>query len=222
MRHIIYAAFAFPALLTLAACGSNDDAELASIDNKIGGKNDTDPALTAALEDQIMVDPTLSAQSNEDAVRPAPKPNQSPVPAGEGLSSASAQTLGSLASAQSDISKDAFNGCGLNVDYSMGFAAQLPADFPLMPKAQVVEAAGSNDNGCKLRAVTHNSASPIKDVAAHYSAVATRAGYKVGTKLDGKGQTVSGKRAADGGAFYVVLTPIGNGTSADLVINNGR
>ena len=64
MRHSVYAALALPFLLTLSACGSSDDAELAAIDSKIGGKNDTDPALTAALEDQIMVDPTLSAQSN--------------------------------------------------------------------------------------------------------------------------------------------------------------
>jgi hypothetical protein len=32
---------------------------------------------------------------------------------------------------------------------------------------------------------------------------------------------VSGKRVADGGAFYVVLTPVSGGTTADLVVNNG-
>jgi hypothetical protein len=222
MRPSLFAALTLSALVTLSACGSSDDAALDQIDTKIGGKNDTDPALTAALEDQIMVDPSLSSQSNEDAVRPAPQPGKTPVPAGEGLQTPSTQTLGGLASQQSDISKDAFNGCGLNVDYAMTYAAQLPADFPLMPKAQVVEAAGSNDNGCKLRAVTHNSSAAMKDVAAHYSAVATRAGYQVRAKLDGKGQVISGKRAADGGAFYVIVTPVGNGTSADLVINNGR
>ncbi len=213
------------ALLALAACGGGSDkASLNELDAKIGGKNEADPALTAALEDQILIDPDLRGQSNKDAIRPAPKPYQNPIPTGEGLRTdpASTKTLGDLAAAQSDVAKDAFNGCGLSVDYAMSYAAQLPADMPLYPKARVIEAAGSNDNGCKLRAVTHSSSAAMDDVAAHYAAVGRRAGYSVGAKPEGKGQMVKGKRAADGGAFYVILTPVSGGTQADLVINNGR
>jgi hypothetical protein len=214
-----------PVLLALSACGGGaDTASLNELDAKIGGKNDADPALTAALEDQILVDPDLRGQANKDAIRPEPKPYQNPVPKGEGLKTdpASTRTLGDLAAAQSDVAKDAFNGCGLSVDYALTYAAKLPADMPLYPKSRVIEAAGSNDNGCKLRAVTHSSSAAIGDVAAHYAAVGRKAGYSVGAKPDGKGQLITGKRGTDGGAFYVILTPVADGTQADLVINNGR
>lgn len=210
--------------LGLAACGSSDTSELDAIDAKVGAKGEADPALTAALEDQIMVDPSLSGQANDDAIRPAKEPMQTPIPAGEGTKAAAAapgQTLGGLAAEQAEVSKDSFNGCGLNVQYSMDFAARLPADLPLHPKAQVVEAAGSDDNGCKLRAITLNSPVPLKDLAAYYGGTAARAGYRVATKPEGNGIMISGKRAADGGAFYVILTPNGSGSSADLVVNNG-
>ncbi len=214
-----------PLMLALSACGGGEDtASLNDLDAKIGGKNEADPALTAALEDQILIDPALRGQSNKDAIRPAPKPYQSPIPKGEGLKTnpASTKTLGDLAATQSDVAKDSFNGCGLSVDYAMSYAAKLPADMPLYPKSRVTEAAGSNLNGCKLRAVSHNSSAAVDDVAAHYATTARSAGYSVGAKPEGKGQLITGKRAADGGAFYVILTPVADGTQADLVINNGR
>ena len=225
MNHTRHIAALLPALLMLIACGGSEDtASLNDLDAKLGGKNEADPALTAALEDQILVDPALRGQSNGDAIRPAPKPYQSPIPKGEGLKTdpASTKTLGDLASTQSDVAKDSFNGCGLSVNYAMSFAAKLPVDMPLFPKSRVTEAAGSDDNGCKLRAVSHNSSAAIGDVAAHYAASGRRAGYSVGAKPEGKGQLITGKRAADGGAFYVILTPVSDGTQADLVINNGQ
>ena len=83
----MYHRIAFPlrpailiAVMMLAACGSaSDETELASLDNQIVG-NDADPALTSALEDQILVDPTLSQQSNRNAVRPPESPVQAPYP----------------------------------------------------------------------------------------------------------------------------------------------
>ncbi len=213
--------------LPLAACsGSNS---LNEMDAKLTAKGEADPALTAALEDQIMVDPTLSGQANDHAIRPTAEPYQAPVPAGEGratptLAAAAnpAQTLGSLAAQQAGIEKDAFNGCGLNVHYSMDYAAKLPADLPLPEAARVTEAAGSDDNGCRLRAVSHSVGAPMAQVANHYANSAARAGYRVSSASEGSGRMVSGKRASDGGAFYVILTPDGAGTSADLVVNNGR
>ena len=210
--------------LGLAACGGAETSELDAIDAKVGGKAEADPALTAALEDQIMVDPSLSGQANDDAIKPAKEPMQTPIPAGEGAPAAASpgQTLGGLAAEQAEISKESFNGCGLNVQYSMEYAARLPADLPLHPKAQVSEAAGSDDNGCKLRAISHSAPLPLKDIAAFYAGTAARAGYRIATKAEGNGLMISGKRAADGGAFYVILTPNAAGSSADFVVNNGR
>ncbi len=223
MKHLMLLALALP----LAACGGGSS--LNEMDAKLTGKGDADPALTAALEDQIMVDPTLSGQANDDAIRPTAEPYQAPVPAGEGrpaptpaAASNPGQTLGSLAAQQAGMEKDAFNGCGLNVRYSMDYAARLPADLPLPSTARVTEAAGSDDNGCRLRAVSHSISAPMAAVANHYTNVAARAGYRISTSAEGQGRMVSGKRASDGGAFYVILNPEGTGTSADLVVNNGR
>lgn len=210
--------------LTLAACGGSDKAALDTLDGELTGKGDADPALTAALEDQIMVDPALSGQANEDAIRPASQPYQAPIPATEIAPQSkpdASPTLGSLAEAQAEISKDSFNGCALDVQYSADYAARLPADLPLYPQSQVSEAAGSDQGGCKLRAVSHSTAADLKSVAVHYAANARKAGYQVQTKIEGKGVMVWGKRAADGGAFYVILNPASGGTVADLVVNNG-
>ncbi len=215
-----------PLLLLLAACGG-DKAELDAMDKKLSAKTDADPALTAALEDQIMVDPSLSAQSNDHSIKPAAEPLQTPIPQSQGPApkqpkpSAPVQTLGGLAAQQAGISRDSFNGCGLNVQYSMDYAAKLPADMPLFPQAQVVEAAGSDDNGCRLRALTMNATGSVKAVAQYYAGAATKAGYRVSAKAEPDGTVISGKRAADGGAFYVIVNAIDGGSTADLVINNG-
>jgi hypothetical protein len=226
MRRLFQLLLTGPLLLGVMACGGKKD-ELDQLDTKLTSKVAPDPALTAALEDQIMVDPTLSSQSNDHAIKPPAAPMQTPIlpqavakPAIK--PTAPIQTLGSLASAQAEIAKDSFNGCGLNVQYSMSFAARLPADFPLYPKSQVAEAAGSDDNGCRLRAITVNTAAPVKDVADHYASIGSSAGYSVGTKQGNEGTLITGKRAADGGAFYVILSSVAGGTSADLVINNGK
>lgn len=43
-------------------------------------KSDVDPALAMALEDQILIDQTLSQQANEDVIRPPDRPVQILVP----------------------------------------------------------------------------------------------------------------------------------------------
>jgi hypothetical protein len=220
MNVLVASAFA----LTLAACGGSDKAALDTLDGKLTGKGDADPALTAALEDQIMVDPALSGQANKDAIRPATQPYQAPIPASETTQQsrpATSPTLGGLAEQQAEIAKDSFNGCALNVQYSADYAARLPSDLPLYPQSQVSEAAGSDQGGCKLRAVSHSTTATMKAVATYYASTANKAGYRITSKVEGNGVMVSGKRVADGGAFYVVLTPVSGGTTADLVVNNG-
>ncbi len=225
MRPLISILLGTGLALSLAACGGGSDkAALDKLDGKLTGKGEADPALTAALEDQIMVDPALAGQANENAIRPATAPYQAPIPVAEGAKMsvpAVSSTLGGLAEQQAESAKDSFNGCGLNVQYSADYAARLPADLPLYPQSQVSEAAGSDQGGCKLRAVSHNSSANLKAVATYYAAAAGKAGYRVTSKVEGNGVLVSGKRAADGGAFYVVLSPVSGGTSADLVVNNG-
>ena len=166
--------------LMLGGCGGGvkDKAELDKIDAKLGGKAGADPALSAALEDQIMVDPNLASQANEDSIRPTNEPFQAPVPVDlDAALAPPGQTLGSLAEQQMRLSKDKFNGCSLDVKYSMDFVNRLPADLPLYPKARVAEAAGSDSPTCRLRAVTYSSNEAPQALASFYLALAKNAGF---------------------------------------------
>lgn len=210
--------------LMLSACGGGDDkAELDKLDQKLGGKGNADPALTAALEDQIMVDPDLKGQANRHAVRPADQPYQAQVPPEEGSKTgAPGETLGTLAARQAQIAKDKFNGCSLDVNYSMQWANRLPADLPLPEKARVSEAAGSDHDGCSLRAVSYAAVQKPGAVAGYYLALARKAGYRADNIAEGQGMMVSGWRPGDGAAFYAILKPTDAGTEIDLVSNRGR
>jgi hypothetical protein len=218
------ALFFIPLALALAACGTGDNAELDELDARLGNKADADPSLTAALEDQIMVDPSLSQQANEDAIRPAERPVQTPVPPGMGGPERTdpGRTLGALAQKQAEISRDRFNGCRLDVDYAAGWAARLPAELPLYPNGRVVEAAGSNEGDCRLRAVTYMASANPATVAKFYTILGDRAGFKTGTTSEDGEAIVSGWRPSDGAAFYAIVTPQAEGSSADFVSNRGR
>ena len=70
----------------LAGCGGSHDHDqrIATLDAELTGANANspanDPAVRAALHDQIMVDPALVGQSNADALRPPPQPPGQPLP----------------------------------------------------------------------------------------------------------------------------------------------
>jgi hypothetical protein len=210
--------------LLLTGCGdkASEKAELDKIDAKLGGKTGADPALSVALEEPIMVDPNLASQSNEDSIRPPAQPFQAPIPIDPNApdGAGSGQTLGSLAEQQARLSKDKFNGCMLDVKYSMDFANRLPTDLPLYPRARVVEAAGSDTNTCRLRAITYSSSAAPKAMIDYYLTIARRAGFTASHSSEGNEDLVSGTR--DGAAFYAIIQPASAGSSVDLVANNGR
>ena len=72
---------ALTSLLALAACAGQPQNNLAALDNELMG-NGQDPALTSALEDQILVDPNLVGQSQPNSARPAEAPMQAQYPEG--------------------------------------------------------------------------------------------------------------------------------------------
>jgi hypothetical protein len=213
-------------LFALAGCnGANVKKDADKLDAELATKgNDADPALTAALEDQIMVDPSLAGPGNVNSARPADAPLQAPVPpekADEAVSQRTGTTLGQLAANQAHDNKENFSGCGLDVDYSMTWANRLPTDLPLYPQARVAEAAGSDTGKCRLRAVTFSSSAPLRNLVDFYIGAAKRGGYSAEHKMDGSEHVVAGSRG-DGSAYYVILAAqSGGGTTADLVANNG-
>jgi hypothetical protein len=227
------------AALALAACGGQKTDQLNALDQSLAGNavnaQDVDPALAASLEDQIMVDPSLSAQSNRDAVRPPKEPMRAPIPgdapaAGETGKLMSAPkavamdaadtpaTLGALANQQA---KSRGQSCGGNLGYSQGWATRLPADVPLFPRARVTEAAGSDAGGC--RAVSFTSGAALQTVIDFYYTQAVRAGFSADHRADGAEHMLGGTRARDGGAFVVMARArAGGGTEVDLLTNNGK
>src|SRR3954471_16468612 len=106
---ITFRTLALAGLLTLAACGSGEQNNLAEMDNSLIG-NGADPALTSALEDQILVDPNLVQQSNPNTVRPPETPVQAQYPA---------------AAAAGEAPR--LSACGVPFSYGNQWAGRLPA-----------------------------------------------------------------------------------------------
>lgn len=241
----------FLAPLALAACGGGSDADrnLDSLDAELSGANSSgraqDPAITAALRDQIMVDPQLAAQSNRDAVRPPSRPYSAPVPDVKGAPSAptdartseiaraapapgaacprcagkrDALTLGGLAARQPEA---AMRRCAAGLSYSARWALRLPAALPLYPDARLTEAAGNADGGCGLRIASFTSEASVQSVIDWYYARATAAGYAAEHQADGDGHVLAGNHGDAAFALFVSRRDDGV-TQVDLVANQGR
>ncbi|PAX07204.1 hypothetical protein [Sphingomonas lenta] len=232
-------------LLALAACnqGTDNSDELARLDNELAGVNAADPArdpaVAAALQDQIMVDPRLTQGSNANAIRPPNRPDggatapvdiaaRSDAPAPAGLASApdaktdcpecrrrdDALTLGALAEG------NGMAACANRIRYSAGWANRLPAAAALYPNARVVEAAGTDEAGCSLRVVTFRSSAPLKQLADWYYTRGRKAGYSAEHRAEDGTHVVGGVRGQ--AAYLAYLRPRGDGgTDVDLVANGG-
>jgi hypothetical protein len=202
--------------LALAACGrgSRDEGNLANLDNQLVG-NDVDPALTSAINDQILVDPTLANQSNRNAVRPPETPTQAQYPAqsgpgdkGSGSDAAAARSAAPCAAGQ--------------FDNNIGWASRLSPAFPLYPGARVSEAAGNDRPGCRERVVSFATADPWQRVVEYYAGRARSAGYSAEQQTRGEDHVLGGTNESDGGAYYLVVTPTRGGSDVSLISNNGR
>jgi hypothetical protein len=226
--------------LALAACGPKPEGgNLASLDNTLVG-NDADPALTSALQDQIAVDPNLVNQSNRNAVRPPETPTQAQYPAGPAGAKAGGQRRaggGTLRapeptsgdSGQQDSLASTTTGSGdcrgaaAQVDYNRGWAGRLSPVFPLYPGGRLSEAAGRNQGQCRMRVVAFTTADAPQRVLDYYHDRAARSGYTSEHQVRGEDHVLGGANESDGGAFYLIVTPLPSGGSdVALISNNGR
>ena len=200
---------ALAAVMTLAACDRGRDAELAKLDNEIAGK-DADPALTSALEDQILVDPALTQQSNRNAVRPPETPPQAQYPLPE---QRPAQVKRSGGQERTEIS----GGCGPELKPGAEWAGKLPAAFGLLPGARLTDAAGSEAPGCRAQVVTFITGTAPERVLEHYRARAVQAGYSAQQQVRDGDHILSGATNS-GSNFYLIVTPRPDGGSDVAVI----
>lgn len=233
-------------ILLLSACGRGEKPadELARLDNELAAAGIADPALdpalAAALQDQIMVDPQLLQQSNANAIRPPDRPDTgtvapvdiaarpetappsgltaAPEPKGdcpECRARSGALTLGAVAERGRDRR---VAGCAGRIGYSAAWANRLPVAVPLYPDARVVEAAGVDEPGCALRLVTFRSSAPLGRLADWYYTKGRSAGYAAEHRAESGTHTVGGTRG--GAAFLAYLRPLdGGGTEVDLIAN---
>lgn len=186
-------------LMLLAACSGRN--EVAELDNELLA-NGADPALTSALEDQILVDPNLVQQANPNSARRPETPVQAQYPAG---------------SAQNAAAR-----IGADLQYGPEWAQRLPAEFAMYPGARLTEAAGSNADARRLRVVTFRTADPHERVIAYYRAAVTRAGYDAEQQRRGADHVLGGVNAQTDGAYYLIVTPTNAGSDVALIVNNGR
>lgn len=234
---------------SLSACGKKDDKDLAALDAQLTN-NAADPALRAAVNDQISVDPDLVSQSNRNTVRPGDKPMTGAVPANLSgkASKADAEraaggalmrtpavtkttqasgddgvTLGALAERQK-LGKHGNRTCGSpRVAYGNEWAQRLPAAFPIYPGAQLTDAAGTQAGTCNVRAVSFTTSAPVDDLMDFYTTMARKADYSVEHRVEGGNDVLGGVRIRDDGAYYISFTALrGGGTSVDLIANNGQ
>ncbi len=213
---------ALAAALAVAGCGdrANDVAEL---DNQIVG-NDADPALTSALEDQILVDPALTQQSNKNAVRPPETPTQAQYPLAEepvrtaGRGAAPAATP---AAASGNAEGAGAADCAPSLQYHRGWAQRLPAELGLYPGARVGESAGSDRAGCRVRIVTFTAAADPERVLDWYRSRAAAGGYSAERQMRQGDHILAGANERTGAAYYLILTPRSGGSDVALIVNAG-
>jgi hypothetical protein len=197
-------AFTLPALtllcgaLALGGCKGDEPANnLAALDRQLVA-NDADPAVTSAINDQILTDRNLSSQSNRNAVRSTGGPAQAVYPP--------------------DAGKQAMPPCaGAPLDTNPAWAQRLPPEFPVYPGARVTEAAGTDAAPCRLRAIVLASADRWDRVLGWYQAQAVRAGYSVGRQARDGDQILAGTRGDQ--AFYLIASPRDDGSEVSLIVS---
>src|SRR3546814_9116114 len=74
----------------------------------------------------------------------------------------------------------------------MAWANRMPAEFPVYPKAKLMEAAGADGGGCDLRVVSFVTNQPMQNVIDYYYTKAIRSGF------DAEHQLMNGEHVLGG------------------------
>lgn len=244
-------ALALTAPLTLAACGAGDNNgnDVEALDAKLAGKG-SDPAMNAALEDRILVDPDLTDSSNSNMVKAPDKPLDGAVPSIDTADAplASAEELDSAkllrAPKPTIVSATDCTDCGANkgmtledlaaaqgvkrgkgtcsakMQYGASWANRMPPEFPIYPKALVKEASGVEGGVCDIRAASFNTSADLQSVVDYYYTRARRSGYSADYELRGGEHVLGGVRDNDGGAYVIFLNRNAGGGTSVDIVAN--
>jgi hypothetical protein len=226
-------------LALLAGCGSKRQAPTP----------EDDPAMNAALQDRIMVDPDLVGQNRANAAAMLPDGSGSiPVvdSSPEAIAAARSDALGLVggpgrmkqapdprkvagslppgstltAAARAAASPGGSKDCAGQVSYTAGWAAKMPETFPVYPRGAVQEAAGTDEGVCRLRVVNFLTPVPLGDVIDFYFTRAIDAGFATDHALIDGENTFGGSKGDSSFVVYAHRRDDGL-TSVDLVTNGG-
>lgn len=228
---------ASPLVLLLAACGE----ERASVVRPEG-----DPLMTSVLAGPIMADPDLVHRDAVNrAVSLAPLDGEIPLPDSglDAIAAARADALDlvgghammrsapeaeeasgalpahaalSVLARAASAGGEAMEGCAALAEFSAIWAARMPEAFPVYPRGAVHEAAGTNANGCALRAVNFTTPVPRLEAIDFYYTRALNAGYSAQRRLQDGYDIIAGTK--DGAAFMVFARARSSGgTEIDLI-----
>ncbi len=242
-RRLNLAVFVLTPALLLAACGSGDGKQNAA---KPGS---SDGELSAALGDEIMVDPDLAAQNqansavaangadgklppelmSRDAIDRARSAaldlvggpdKMRKAPAAVAVTGKLPDSAALAVASRAAASPGGNVNCADQANYTMQWAAKLPAAFPVYPQGSVQEAAGTDEGACALRVVNYLTAVPLGEVIDFYYTRATGAGFTAQrVKQDGDDVLGGSKGQA---SFVVYARPAASGgTEVDLITHGG-
>ena len=110
--------------------------------------------------------------------------------------------------------------CGATASYDMGWSLRLPSAFPIYPRGHLIEAAGNDGNGCRLRVVRFVTPVDPAAIVDFYNTLAQAAHYDVRhNQADGR-DVLEGSK---GTASYAVQARVREDglTEADIVVNGG-
>lgn len=205
----------------------------------------SDPAMTGALGDDIMVDPEMAGQdgaavSADDKAITLPPADRSPEAIADARKKAAKLAGGALkpaprprdgginvltetaatAAQVAKASKLARTDCTTKLDFSNTWAAKLPADLPVYPRGAVQEAAGVARDGCAMIVVNYGTPVSPQDVISFYYSMAARAGYSAQYRTSA-GQYAIGGRKGDA-AYVVYASKSGPGVTEVNLVTTGK
>jgi hypothetical protein len=239
------------AALMLSGCGkkADDKAAIAALDEKLTGKG-SDPAMNAALDDRIMVDPDMTDSANVNVVKTADKPLSGALPPDNGYegSDASGEQLDSAkiihAPQPTIVAAEDCKSCGSNravtlgglaedagvrrgkgtcdakLAYGAAWASRMPFEFPVYPKGRVKEAGGVEGGICDIRVVSFTTSAARQDVVDYYYTRAKRSGYSADYELRAGEHMLGGTRDTDSGAYVITFTAQSGGGTAVDIVAN--
>ncbi|MDE2563460.1 MAG: hypothetical protein KGL48_14550 [Sphingomonadales bacterium] len=214
------------AALALAGCGRS---------NGPVGPPEFDPAMTAAIEAPIMVDPDLSLMNARFAALSPGGPADGSLPTldvsdserlhsrAEALALAGGELL-TLPAAQGDAGRVSaisveimlsaratrITGradCTSGAGQAMIWGARLPASLPAYPRAHLLVALGGDAKDCDLRAASFVAVATADDALGFYATLASRAGFTLVLSRDNSNALLEGETKGGRARFGVLVRP---------------